>query len=301
MNHLLSIQSLTADEICGLVDLAAKLKAERGSHAERPLADQVWGIMFSKSSTRTRVSFEVGLRELGAAAMFLSSNDIQLGRGEPIKDTARVIGRMAHGAIIRNDSQADVEEFANYSGIPTINALTEEEHPCQTLADLLTIQEKLGTWEDKTISFIGDGDCNVARSWMWAAKRLGFKLFVAAPAEYQPPTEYREKLDAPNITFTEDVATAASESHVLYTDVWVSMGREEEAAARLETLAPYQVNRALVDKAQKDAIVLHCLPAYREKEITEEVLELHADTIFQEAENRLHAQKAVLVELAGSS
>ena len=298
MNHLLSIQELTADQINDLVQLAAKVKAERGNHSEKPLQDQVWGIMFSKSSTRTRVSFEVGLRELGAAAMFLSSNQIQLGRGEPIKDTARVMGRMAHGAIIRNDSQADIEEFAKFSGIPTINALTEEEHPCQILADLLTIQEKLGSWEGKTVSFIGDGDCNVARSWMWAAARLGFRLIVAAPAQFQPPAAYRERLDSPNITFTEDVQAAAAESHVLYTDVWVSMGREEEAAERLEILAPYQVNKALVDRAQKDAIVLHCLPAYREKEITEEVLELHADTIFQEAENRLHAQKAVLVELA---
>ncbi|MFT4551223.1 MAG: ornithine carbamoyltransferase [Verrucomicrobiales bacterium] len=299
MNHLLSIQELSAEQITHLVQQAVEIKAKRGKpNQPKPLQDQVWGIMFSKSSTRTRVSFEVGLRELGAAAMFLSANDIQLGRGEPIKDTARVIGRMAHGAIIRNDSQSDIQEFAKYSGIPTINALTEEEHPCQILADLLTIQEKLGTWEGKTVSFIGDGDCNVARSWMWAAARLGFKLIVAAPEKFQPPAEYREKLGVSNITFTDDVKAAAAESHVLYTDVWVSMGREEEAAERLEILAPYQVNKALVDSAQENAIVLHCLPAYREKEITEEVLELHADTIFQEAENRLHAQKAVLVELA---
>ena len=299
MNHLLSIQELDAQQITHLIQLAADLKANRGKpNQPKPLEDQVWGIMFSKSSTRTRISFEVGLRELGAAAMFLSSNQIQLGRGEPIKDTARVMGRMAHGAIIRNDSQADIQEFAKYSGIPTINALTEEEHPCQILADLLTIQEKFGTWEEKTISFIGDGDCNVARSWMWAAARLGFQLIVAAPEQFQPPAEYREKLGVPNITFTTDVQAAASESDVLYTDVWVSMGREEEAGERLEILAPYQVNKALVDRAQPGAIVLHCLPAYREKEITEEVLELHADTIFQEAENRLHAQKAVLVELA---
>jgi len=301
MNHLLSIQELSAEQITDLIDLAASLKANRGKPGQpKPLQDQVWGIMFSKSSTRTRVSFEVGLRELGAAAMFLSSSDIQLGRGEPIKDTARVIGRMAHGAIIRNDSQADIQEFAKFSGIPTINALTEEEHPCQILADLLTIREKLGTWEGKTVSFIGDGDCNVARSWMWAAARLGFNLIVAAPEKFQPPADYRSKLGVPNVTFTEDVKAAAAESHVLYTDVWVSMGREEEAAERLEILAPYQVNRGLVDSAQENAIVLHCLPAYREKEITEEVLELHADTIFQEAENRLHAQKAVLVELAKS-
>jgi ornithine carbamoyltransferase len=298
MKNLLSIQELDAGQIGDLVQLAVALKAERGKHNSHPLRDQVWAIMFSKSSTRTRVSFEVGLRELGASPMFLSSNDIQLGRGEPIRDTARVIGRMAHGAIIRNDSQADIEEFAKFSNLPTINALTEEEHPCQILADLLTIQEKLGTWEGKTVSFIGDGDCNVARSWMWAAKHLGFKLFVAAPKAYQPPQAYRDKLDAENISFTEDVKGAAAESHILYTDVWVSMGREEEAAERLEILAPYQIDRALVDSAQKDAIVLHCLPAYREKEITEEVLELHADTIFQEAENRLHAQKAVLVTLA---
>ena len=301
MKNLLSIQELDAGQIDGLIQLAADLKAKRGRPGQpRPLQDQVWGIMFSKSSTRTRISFEVGLRELGAAAMFLSSNQIQLGRGEPIKDTARVMGRMAHGAIIRNDSQADIQEFAQFSGIPTINALTEEEHPCQILADLLTIQEKLGTWEGKTVSFIGDGDCNVARSWMWAAARLGFELIIAAPEQFQPPGDYRQKLGVPNITFTEDVKAAAAKSHVLYTDVWVSMGREEEAAERLEILAPYQIDKSLVDSAQPGAIVLHCLPAYREKEITEEVLELHADTIFQEAENRLHAQKAVLVELAKS-
>jgi ornithine carbamoyltransferase len=299
MNHLLSIQELDAPQIKNLITLAADLKARRGQPGQpKPLQDQVWGILFSKSSTRTRVSFEVGLRELGAGAMFLSASEIQLGRGEPIKDTARVIGRMAHGAIIRNDSQADVEEFAKFSGIPTINALTEEEHPCQILADLLTIQEKLGSWEGKTVSFIGDGDCNVARSWMWAAARLGFQLIVAAPEKFQPPAEYRSKLGVPNITFTEDVKAAAAESDVLYTDVWVSMGREEEAAERLRILSPYQIDKALVDSAKKGAIVLHCLPAYREKEITEEVLELHADTIFQEAENRLHAQKAVLVTLA---
>ncbi len=202
MNHLLSIEQLTAKEIHWLLNAAGRLKAERGHHSDQPLAGQTWALIFTKSSTRTRVSFEVGIRELGGFPMFLSKNDTQLGRGELIKDTARVLGRMVHGAIIRTFAQSDVEEFAEFSNIPTINALTDDEHPCQILADLLTVQEKLGTWEGKKIVFVGDGFSNMTRSWMWAAKRLGFELVVASPPACQPPAEFLTKLDAPNVSVT---------------------------------------------------------------------------------------------------
>lgn len=296
MQHLLSIEQLTAKEIQRLLDSAAHLKLQRGREGQ-PLAGQTWALMFTKSSTRTRVSFEVGIRELGGFPMFLSKNDIQLGRGEPIKDTARVLGRMVHGTIIRTFAQQDVVDFAEYSKIPTINALTDDEHPCQILADLLTIQEKLGTWEGKKVAFIGDGFSNMTISWMWAAKHLGFELAVAAPASCQPPADFLKKLDAPNVTVTTDPTVAAKDAHVINTDVWLSMGQEDQKEKELE-FAGFQVNGALLAAAAPGHIVLHCLPAYRGKEISEETLELHADTIFQQAENRLHAQKAVLVALA---
>ncbi|MCW1916814.1 ornithine carbamoyltransferase [Luteolibacter sp. GHJ8] len=297
MKHLLSIEELTATEISTLIDNAVTLKAERGYHSEQPLAGQTWGMIFTKSSTRTRVSFEVGVRELGGFPMFLSKNDIQLGRGEPIKDTARVLGRMVHGCIIRTFAQQDVVDFAEYSGIPTINALTDDEHPCQILADLLTVKEVLGGWEGKKIAFIGDGFSNMTISWMWAAKKLGFELAVAAPAAFQPTAEFLAKLDAPNVTVTTDPVLAAKGAHVINTDVWLSMGQEDQKDKE-EAFGPFQVNAALLQNAAEGHVVLHCLPAYRGKEITEEVLEKHADVIFQEAENRLHAQKAILVALA---
>jgi ornithine carbamoyltransferase len=297
MKHLLSIEELTADQINLLLDSAVRLKAERGYHSGQPLVGQTWAMIFTKSSTRTRVSFEVGIRELGGFPMFLSKNDIQLGRGEPIKDTARVLGRMVHGCIIRTFAQQDVVEFAEYSGIPTINALTDDEHPCQILADLLTVKEVLGGWEGKKIAFIGDGFSNMTISWMWAAKKLGFELAVAAPADYQPPAEFLAKLDAPNVTITKDPVAAAKGANVINTDVWLSMGQEDQKDKE-EAFGPFQVNASLLEHAAEDRIVLHCLPAYRGKEITEEVLEKHADVIFQEAENRLHAQKAILVALA---
>ena len=297
MNHLLSIEELTAAQITALLDDAVRLKAERGHHTSQPLAGQTWAMIFTKSSTRTRVSFEVGIRELGGFPMFLSKNDIQLGRGEPIKDTARVLGRMVHGCIIRTFAQQDVVDFAEFSGIPTINALTDDEHPCQILADLLTVKEALGGWEGKKIAFIGDGFSNMTISWMWAAKKLGFELAVAAPAAYQPPASFLEKLDAPNVLVTTDPVLAAQGAHVINTDVWLSMGQEGQQEKE-EAFGPFQVNADLVARAAPDHIVLHCLPAYRGKEITEEVLEKHADIIFQEAENRLHAQKAILVALA---
>ncbi len=296
MKHLLSIAELSAKQITDLLESAARLKLQRGSEGTQ-LAGQTWALIFTKSSTRTRVSFEVGIRELGGNALFLSGNDIQLGRGEPIKDTARVLGRMVHGTIIRTFAQQDVVDFAHYSGIPTINALTDDEHPCQILADLLTIQEKLGSWEGKKIAFIGDGFSNMTISWMWAAKHRGFELCIASPPACEPPAEFLSKLAAPNVSITTNPVIAATNADVINTDVWLSMGQEGQKEKELE-FTGFQVNSELLAAAAPDHIVLHCLPAYRGKEISEEVLELHASTIFQQAENRLHAQKAILVALA---
>ena len=296
MKNLLSIEELTAAEIAILVNEAAKLKAERGKHSEQPLAGQTWAMIFTKSSTRTRVSFEVGVRELGGFPMFLSGNDIQLGRGEPITDTARVLGRMVHGAIIRTFAQQDIVDFAEFSKLPTINALTDDEHPCQILADLLTVHEKLGGWEGKTFAFVGDGYSNMTRSWMWAAKKLNFQLNVASPKSCQPPADFLKELDCDLVTITEDPSEAVKGADVINTDVWLSMGQEDQKEKEAE-FAGFQLDSGLLAGAAEGHIVLHCLPAYRGKEISEEVLEKHANVIFQQAENRLHAQKAVLVEL----
>lgn len=296
MKHLLSIESMNAAEILSVVDLAARLKAERGQPGPRPLAGECWGMLFSKSSTRTRVSFEVGIRELGGDVLFLSASEIQLGRGEPIEDTARVLGRMLHGAVIRTFKQSDIETFAHLSGIPTINALTDEEHPCQILADLLTIRELRGSLGGVKVAFIGDADCNMGRSWIWAAARLGFELRLACPDLYRPPADLIARAGG-NVIITEDPEEAARGADILYTDVWVSMGKEEEAEHRAAQFARYQINDRVVKAAAPGAHVLHCLPAYRGKEITAEVFEAHADAIFRQAENRLHAQKAVLTLL----
>jgi ornithine carbamoyltransferase len=299
MKHLLSIESMSAAQIREVLALARTTKlARRDPDAPRPLAGQVWGLIFSKSSTRTRVSFEVGIRELGGDALFLAASEIQLGRGEPIKDTARVLGRMLDGAVIRTFAQADVEEFSVFSKIPTVNALTDAEHPCQILADLQTIEERRGSLDGLKVAFIGDGDCNVARSWIWAAERLGFELRIAAPKPFQPDPGLMAGLAPGRVGVTDDLADAAAGVDVLYTDVWVSMGKEAEQAFRLAQLAAYQIDEKLVRAAAPGALVMHCLPAYRGKEITAQAFELHADTIFEQAENRLHAQKAVLQLLA---
>jgi len=295
MKHLLSIEQLSAVEISDLLDSAVELKANRSRHPQQ-LAGQTWAMVFTKSSTRTRVSFEVGIRELGGFPMFLSKNDIQLGRGEPIKDTARVLGRMVHGAVIRTFAQQDVVDFAEYSGIPTVNALTDDEHPCQILADLLTVRERLGGWEGRKVAFVGDGFSNMTRSWMWAAKRLGFELAVASPPACQPPADFLATLDAPNVTVGSDPLVAVADASVINTDVWLSMGQEGQLEKERE-FAGFEVNSRMLVDAAADHIVLHCLPAYRGKEISDETLEAHAGAIFQQAENRLHAQKAVLMAL----
>lgn len=292
MKNLLSIESLDSAKIRAILDLAAVMKSTRGSHDSQPLSGQCWALMFSKSSTRTRVSFETGIRELGGSVMFLAADDIQLGRGEPICDTARVMGRMLHGAVIRTYAQKEVEDFADFSGIPTINALTDEEHPCQILSDLFTIIESRGSLDGACVTFVGDGDCNVARSWIWAAARMGFELRIAAPEGFQPPKDLLARAGG-KVFVTEDLREAAAGASALYTDVWVSMGKEQESANRIAQLQGYQINSRLCCLAP-EALVMHCLPAYRGKEITEETFEAHADTIFRQAENRLHTQKAIL-------
>ena len=293
MKHLLSLEKLPPADFETILHDAKMFKQTRGAHRTQPLAGQTWAMMFAKSSTRTRVSFEVGIRELGGHVMFLNANDIQLGRGEPIQDTARVLGRMAHGAVIRTFAQSDVETFAAFSEIPTINALTDDEHPCQVLTDIFTYEELRGSIRNKIITFIGDGACNMPVSWIFAAAKLGFELRIAAPKAFQPAAEILKRAGG-NIVVTEDFRTAATGADMLYTDVWVSMGKEAEAAERLKVLGGYQINAALVKLARPDALVMHCLPAYRGKEIDAETFEAHANTIFTQAENRLHTQKAIL-------
>ena len=293
MKHLLSLEKLARADMGVILENAKMFKRRRSDRSHQPLAGKIWALIFTKSSTRTRVSFEVGIREMGGQTLFLNPNDIQLGRGEPIKDTARVLGRMIHGAVIRTFAQSDVEEFAEHAKIPTVNALTDDEHPCQVLTDIFTFQEKLGSIQGKVVTFIGDGACNMPVSWIFAAAKLGFELRIAAPKGYQPAPEILLRAGG-KVTVTDDLQAAAIGADLLYTDVWVSMGKEAEAAQRLGELAGYQINAGLVKLAKPGALVMHCLPAYRGKEIDEETFEAHAATIFDQAENRLHVQKAVL-------
>src|SRR4051812_277947 len=266
MKHLLSIETLARADMDQILGASVSIKKERGGHRTDPLAGQIWAMVFSKSSTRTRVSFEVGIRELGGQVLFLPSTEMQLGRGEQVKDTARVLGRMVHGAVFRTYAQEEVEEFAHYAGIPTINALTDNEHPCQILADIFTFQEKRGPIQGKVVTFIGDGACNVPASWAFAAGKLGFELRIAAPLRYQPSAELIQRAGG-NIICSEDLAAMAHGADLLYTDVWVSMGKEAESAERAQELSGYQINRKLVGLAKPGALVMHCLPAYRGKEI----------------------------------
>ncbi len=293
MKHLLGIEHLARADMEAILAATVTMKKERGHHARLPLAGQTWAMLFSKSSTRTRVSFEVGIRELGGQVIFLPSNEIQLGRGEPIKDTARVLGRMVHGAVFRTFAQSDVEEFAQYARIHTINALTDHEHPCQILADIFTFQEKRGPIRGRVVTFIGDGAGNIATSLVFAAEKADFELRIAAPKAFQPAANLLTRAGG-KISLTEDVRAAAADADLLYTDVWVSMGREKESAERVRQMSGYQINSDVVGLARPGALVMHCLPAYRGKEIDEATFEANAETIFDEAENRLHVQKAIL-------
>ena len=293
MKHLLSLEKLPVADMEKILRDAAVFKRDRARRDRLPLSGQIWALLFSKSSTRTRVSFEVGIRELGGQTLFLSANELQLGRGEPIQDTARVLGRMIHGAVVRTFAQADVEAFAEFSAIPTINALTDDEHPCQILTDIFTFKELRGPVSGKVVTFVGDGACNVARSWIFAAAKLNFELRIAAPKKFQPSEEILARAGG-KIVCTADIEKAAKGADLLYTDVWVSMGKEAESADRLKMLEGYQINRKLVKLAKPGAPVMHCLPAYRGKEIDAETFDANAETIFTQAENRLHLQKAIL-------
>ena len=300
MKHLLTVERLGTAEITAILDLAEELKANRGKEVnDLPLKNQHWALIFNKASTRTRVSFEVGIRELGGSSLYLSSSDIQMGRGETVADTARTLSRYVHGVVIRTYAQRDVEVFSQVGSIPVINALTDEEHPCQILGDLLTVREKLGDLTGKKIVFLGDGACNVCNSWLFGAARVGMEIWVAAPGRFQPRAEIVKRVGG-DIHVSEDVSEAVKDADVLYTDVWVSMGKEAEAAERLKILAPYQLDAAVLRLARRNVLVMHCLPAYVGKEISAEVFEAHQQTIFDQAENRLHAQKAILTVLAGA-
>ena len=297
MKHLLKLADWTTEEIIATLDLADKLKYEKKNGIEHHiLKGKTLGMIFSKSSTRTRVSFEVGMYDLGGSALFLSHRDLQIGRGEPIKDTARVLSRFIDGIMIRTFDQADVETLAEYGSIPIINGLTDYCHPCQVLADLQTIREHKGSLEGKKRCYIGDGN-NMANSLIVGGIKTGMKVAIACPKDYQPDAEIM-KWASENGDFlcTDDILLAAADSDVLYTDVWASMGQESEAEERKKIFKNYQINDSVIAVSKDDVMVLHCLPAHREEEITAKVFEEHANEIFDEAENRLHAQKAVLVK-----
>ena len=298
----LALSDLDPDELASVVALAARLKrgdTGAGSGARLPLEGRSIGLIFAKSSTRTRVSFEVGAFQLGAHSVFLSMRDIQLGRGEPMRDTARVLSRYLDAMVIRTHSHQDAEELARYATVPVINGLTDLLHPCQVLADLLTVQESLGTWQGKIVAWVGDGN-NVANAWIDAAGLLGFELRLACPEGYEPDRKTFERNAArTRIVMTEEPEEAVTGAHVVNTDVWSSMGQEEQAEQRRKAFEGYTVTTALMDRAAPDAIFLHCLPAHRGEEVEEAVLEGPRSRVWDQAENRLHVQKALLVRLVG--
>ena len=298
MKHLLKLSDLTKEELYSILDLADELKAERKAGIKKPyLQGKTLGMIFRKSSTRTRVSFEVGIHELGGKGLFLSSNDLQIGRGEETADTIRVLSRYLDGIMIRTFDQKEVEDMAEYGSIPIINGLTDYAHPCQVIADLQTIRELRGDLEGKKLCFIGDGN-NMANSLIVGCILSGMSVAIACPAAYKPDAEIMKWAEATGrFLCTESIEEAAKDADALYTDVWASMGQEGEAAIRRKAFEGYQINSKVMTYAKPDALVLHCLPAHREEEITAEVFEAHAAEIFEEAENRLHAQKAVMVKL----
>ncbi|MBQ6931039.1 MAG: ornithine carbamoyltransferase [Clostridia bacterium] len=300
MKHLLKLSDLSKQEITDILDLADQLKyAKKNGIEHKYLAGKTLGMIFQKSSTRTRVSFEVGIYDLGGSALFLSSRDLQIGRGEPVEDTARVLSRYLDGIMIRTFDQEEVETLAKYGSIPIINGLTDYCHPCQVLADLMTIREHKGSIEGLKLCYVGDGN-NMANSLIVGGIKMGMKVSIACPDNYQPDAEIM-KWASENGEFccTSDIAAAVKDADVLYTDVWASMGQEGEAEERKKIFKNYQINDGVMALANEGAMVLHCLPAHREEEITAKVFEEHATEIFDEAENRLHAQKAVMVKCMG--
>ncbi len=298
MKHLLKLADLSREEILSVLNLADQLKYERKHGVFKDyLKGKKLGMIFQKASTRTRVSFEVGMYELGGNALFLSNRDLQIGRGEPVQDTARVLSRYLDAIMIRTFAQSEVEDLAKYGSIPVINGLTDYCHPCQVLADLMTIREKKGAFKGLKMCFIGDGN-NMANSLMVGAVKTGMSFAIACPEGYEPDAQLMAwAKENGSFALTRSVEEAAADADVVYTDVWASMGQEEEKAKREKAFAGYQVNDAAMRAAKSDAMVLHCLPAHRGEEITAEVFEAHADEIFEEAENRLHAQKAVLCKV----
>ena len=298
MKHLLKLGDLTKEEIVKILDLADKLKYEKRNGIEHHLLKgKTLGMIFQKSSTRTRVSFEVGMFDLGGSALFLSPRDLQIGRGEVVQDTARVLSRFLDGIMIRTFEQKEVEDFASYGDIPIINGLTDYCHPCQVLADLMTIRERKGNLEGLKMCFVGDGN-NMANSLIVGGIKMGMEVSIACPNGYEPDKDIMKWANENGkFTCTADVYEAAKGADVLYTDVWASMGQEEEFQERAKIFKNYQINSDLMKVTNEGAMVLHCLPAHRGEEITAEVIEQHSDEIFEEAENRLHAQKAVMVLL----
>jgi ornithine carbamoyltransferase len=294
----LQIPDFTKEEIVGLFDLADRMKA--GKYDKKPLAGKTLAMIFMKSSTRTRVSFEAGTYQLGGHALFLSPRDVQLGRGEPIADTARVLSRYVDGIMIRTFAHQDIEELAKFADIPVINGLTDLVHPCQVLADLLTVRQHLKTDLGKlVVAWIGDGN-NMANSWINAAYRFGFELRIACPEGYEPADHLVERArKSTTITITRDPAEAAKGAHVVNTDVWASMGQEDEQKQRERAFRGFTVNSALMKKADKSAIFLHCLPAHRGEEVSADVIDGSQSRVWDEAENRLHIQKAIMAVLMG--
>lgn len=300
MKHLLKLMDLSKEEITEILNLADQLKFEKKNGIEHHLLKgKTLGMIFAKSSTRTRVSFEVGMYDLGGSALFLSNRDLQIGRGEPVQDTARVLSRYLDGIMIRTFDQSEVEDLAKYGSISIINGLTDYCHPCQVLADLMTIREYKGAISGNKLCYIGDGN-NMTNSLIVGGIKMGMEVAVACPKGYEPDAELM-KWAAENgkFTCTDDVLAAATGADVLYTDVWASMGQEAEAEARKKIFTGYQINEKVMQVANEKAMVLHCLPAHRGEEITADVFEAHAAELFDEAENRLHAQKAVLVKCLG--
>lgn len=305
VRHFLTLLDRTPEELSKIIDRAIELKAERNKNIpHRVLEGKTLAMIFEKSSTRTRISFETGMNELGGHPLFLSSRDIQLGRGETIKDTARVMSRYVHAIMIRTFGHERVEELAKYSTVPVINALTDSYHPCQVLADMMTMKEKFGKISGLKVAYIGDGN-NMAHSWLNGAAQMGFDLSIASPKNYTVSMDIFNKAEkiakekGVKLHLTTSPAEAVKDAHVVYTDVWASMGQEEESAERIKAFAGYEVNSKLMSYASKDAVFMHCLPAHRGEEVSEEVLESPASVIFDEAENRLHVQKAVLIDCIG--
>jgi ornithine carbamoyltransferase len=308
MRHFLKDTDFTREEVAQIFGLAARLKRERGKH-DKPLAGQTWAMIFSKSSTRTRVSFEVGIHELGGNPLFLNRNDIQIGRGESVEDTAKVLSRFVHGLIVRTYEQSEVERLAAAGTIPVVNALTDFLHPCQIYTDAFTMTERwagsgdrLASLKGRKIAFLGDTACNMAYSWILGAALFGMKISLSGPAQFAPGPEIDAQLAKDglpkNYHFTTDPYEAVKDADVVYTDVWVSMGKEEETKERIRVMSPYQVTAKLFAAAKPDAYFMHCLPAHAGEEVEQAVLDNPRCIIFDEAENRLHVQKAIMATLA---